>query len=112
MRFKDKDEFSKITLGESYNKNYEFLFENKIENNEINVFNSVPIFKYKELIIKYDKMPTQEEVKKEIQRYMSKINLSDSYRVFSIKGNCVKSHNNKEKEYVVKVAFINFNLNK
>lgn len=111
MRFRDKDEFSKITLGDSYNKNYKFLFENKGEESGINLFNSMPIFKYKELIIRYDEMPTKEQVKDQIQNFINKINLTDKYRVFSIKGNCLDL-SDSEKVYIVKVAFINFNLKK
>ena len=109
MRFKDKDEFSKITLSDSYNKNYKFLFENAGDNHISNMFSSVPVFKYKDLIITFDKMPSKEEVKSEIEKFMTKININENYKVFSIKGNAANTSKGR-KEYIVKVSFINYDL--
>ena len=65
MRFKDQDGFSKITLSDSYNENYKFLIEStkKDENSSTQLFNSIPIFKYEKLILKFQKEPTKDEIK-------------------------------------------------
>lgn len=107
MRFRNNNKFSKITLGESYNNNYKVLFENSNDKNGIYSFNDIPIFKYKKLIIKYCKMPTENEIKSEIKNFMDKINSEGKFKVFSIKGNKVKKNKNVD-EYIVNVAFITF----
>lgn len=108
MRFRKDNKFSKITLGESYNNNYKVLFENSGNKNGMYLFNGIPVFKYKKLIIKYDKMPTENEIKFEIQNFMDKISSEGKFKVFSIKGNKVKKNKNVN-EYVINVAFITFN---
>lgn len=107
MRFGSNDKFSKITLGESYNNNYKVLFENSGDKNGMYSFNGIPIFKYKKLIIKYCKMPTEDEIKCEIQNFINKISSEGKFKVFSIKGNKVKKNKNVI-EYVINVAFITF----
>ena len=111
MRFNSEDNFSKITLGESYNKNYKFLFKDndKNDNHGVYLFNNIPVFKYKKLILRYNKMPSEDQIKIEIQNFMDKVNVNNKFKVFNIKGNVFKNCDGLT-EYVVNVAFINFNL--
>lgn len=109
MRFKDNEGFSKITLSDSYNENYKFLIEStkKDENNNVQLFNSIPIFKYEKLILKFQKEPTKDEIKNEIKNFLNM--RKEDLKVFSIKGNVFKISEDL-REYVINVAFINFDV--
>lgn len=111
MRFKSGDDFSEVTLGKSYNKNYKFLFQGikDSDNSGTYFFNSIPIFKYKKLILKYDRVPSQSQIKIDIQKFMDKISSEDKFKIFNMDCGAFK---NKEGliEYTVNVTFINFNL--
>ena len=74
MRFNSEDNFSKITLGESYNKNYKFLFKDndKNDNHGVYLFNNIPVFKYKKLILRYNKMPSEVECFEDILKFVPK----------------------------------------
>lgn len=107
MRFRNENKLSKINLEYSYNNNYKALFSDIKGENGIQTFNNIPIFKYEKLILKYDKMPTQDEIKKDIQSFLNKVRNGREFKVFSIKGNKVKDHN-KQNIYIVNTAFICF----
>ena len=103
-------DFSKTTLSDSYDKNYSFFIEDK-ENlkNNLYLFNGIPVFKYEKLILKYDIVPTKEDIKREIQGFLDKIKDNENFKVFSIKGNVFLESETK-KIYVINVVFVNFNL--
>lgn len=108
MRFGNEDNFSKITLSESYNNNYKVLFED-CNKNKVGVksFNSIPIFKYEKLILKYNNLPTQDDIKKDIEEFLGKLSNGKDFKIFSIKGNKIKIDEHKM-EYVISVAFVCF----
>lgn len=110
--FRSEGNNSKINLGDSYTKNYEFLFKGTKTQDEDNVatFNNLPVFKYKKLILKYDHMPNENQIKSDIQAFVDKINVNDSFKVFNIKANTIQK-DNQAKEYVITVALINVNIN-
>lgn len=111
MRFNSGDDFSEVTLGQSYDKNYKFLFQGikNIGNSGMCFFNSVPIFKYKKLILKYDRMPNQNQIKIDIQKFIDNVSSKDRFKIFNM--NCRAAENREGLvEYMVNVTFINFNL--
>lgn len=109
MRFEGNDNLSKLTLGDSYNKNYKFLFESTKKNNNsgLQTFNNIPVFKYEKLVLKFQKEPTKEQIIKEIKEFMK--NNDEDLRVYSVKGNVFKVKEDV-REYVINIAFINFDI--
>lgn len=108
MRYRNEENLSKIILGESYKKNCEQLLNN-IDNNKMNFQNNIPVFKYKKLLLKYDHMPSQEEIREEIRIFLYKVNRNDNFRIFNIKSG-VNQNSEGIKEYIINIAFINSNL--
>lgn len=111
MMFRYEDNKPKVNLENSYIKNYEFLFEDiKLKEKQgIATFNDFHLFKYKKLILKYDTMPNEEEIRHNIKDFLDRVNVNDTFRVFNIKGNVVENDNRRE--YIVTIALINVNLN-
>lgn len=109
MRFQNSDNISKLTLEDSYNKNYKFLIENSIEDNKdaLKTFNNIPVFKYEKLVLKFEKEPTKDQIISEIEQFMK--NNDEDLKVYSIKGNVYKLKEDV-REYIVNIAFINFNI--
>lgn len=110
MMFRYEDNNPKVDLGNSYIKNYESLFkEIKLKDTQgIATFNDLHLFKYKKLILKYNSLPKEEEIRDNIKEFLNKINVNDKFRVFNIKGNVLD--NDGKLEYIITVALINVNL--
>lgn len=108
MIYRNNENLSKITLNESYKKNCEQLLD-YVDNSKINFQNNIPIFKYKKLLLKYDHMPSEEEIREEIKSFLYKVNINDNFRIFNIKSG-VSQNNDGRREYLVNIAFINSNL--
>ncbi|BAK81592.1 hypothetical protein [Candidatus Arthromitus sp. SFB-rat-Yit] len=110
--FKEEKDYLKINLNDSYSKNCESLFTNN-KNDKINdsvTFNNLPVFKYKKLILVYDKLPKQVDIIKDVEEFISKININDNFKVFNIKIKSVLNKGNNSKEYIVMVALINIDI--
>lgn len=110
--FKEEKDYLKINLNDSYSKNCESLFIND-KNDKINdsiTFNNLPVFKYKKLILVYDKSPKQVDIINDVEEFISKININDNFKVFNIKIKSVLNKGNNSKEYIVTVALINIDI--
>lgn len=112
LMFEEEKDYSKINLNDSYSKNCESLFTNdKHEKfNDSVTFNNFPVFKYKKLILVYNKFPQQVDIIKDVEGFISKINVNDNFKVFNIKIKSVLNKENNSKEYIVTVALINIDI--
>ena len=96
--FKEDKDYSKINLNDSYSKNCESLFNDKHEKfNDFVTFNNFPVFKYKKLVLVYNKVPQQVDIIKDAEE-------------FNIKLKSVLNKENNSKEYVVTIALINIDI--
>ena len=105
--FKEDKDYSKINLNDSYSKNCESLFNDK---HDFVTFNNFPVFKYKKLVLVYNKVPQQVDIIKDAEEFIGKININDNFKVFNIKLKSVLNKENNSKEYVVTIALINIDI--
>ncbi len=111
MRFNSGDDFSDVILGNSYSKNYKFLLDDMkyVNNSGLYSFNSISIFKYKRLILKYNRIPNKYQIKVDIQKFIDKVNQYENLKIFNME--CITSRNTEGLiDYIVNVTFINLNL--
>lgn len=109
--FKEDKDYSKINLNDSYSKNCESLFNDKHEKfNDFVTFNNFPVFKYKKLVLVYNKVLQQVDIIKDAEEFIGKININDNFKVFNIKLKSVLNKENNSKEYVVTIALINIDI--
>ncbi len=113
MMFRYSNEDKGDDLKSSYMKNYESLLKdiNLKEEQGIGTFNDLKVFKYKKLILKYDSMPNEETIKGDIDEFLNKVSINDTFKVFNIKGN-VCENTKGDREYVLIVSLINMDINK